>query len=217
MDFFPSQLAKLQKHLAFVQVDPINWKGYVQGFSRSVTLFETYLLRQYPLYNKTELPAVLAPHFKDDEFQKSQAYGKDKVKFSIFSGLFGQLLGSAMIHYGFYAWAWGTAGHFLARYGYGPQYEVSFVITKRCLSATGLRYTNIDDPINRFRSNTLLRVLHPHPPFILLRNPRPRRKAWIQQNHTITVPSGYLQKLGPRINSRCTIFGCFPIRVQVGG
>ena len=52
---------------------------------------------------KTEPPAVLAPHFKDDEFQKSQAYGKDKAKFSIFSGLFGQFLGSAMIHYGFYA------------------------------------------------------------------------------------------------------------------
>ena len=143
MDFLHSQLAKLQNHLAFVQVDPINWKSCVQGFSWSVTLFEIYLLlRQYPLYNKTGPPAVLAPYFKDDEFQKSQAYGRDKAKFSIFSGLFGQLLGSAMIHYGFYAWAWSTAGHFLARYGYGPQYEVSFVIIKRCPSATDLRYTN---------------------------------------------------------------------------
>ena len=62
MDFLHSQLAKLQKHLAFVQLDPINWKGYVQGFYWSVTLFETYLIRQYPLYNKTE---PLAPHFKD--------------------------------------------------------------------------------------------------------------------------------------------------------
>ena len=33
MDFLRFQLAKLQKHLAFVQVDPINWKGDVQGFS----------------------------------------------------------------------------------------------------------------------------------------------------------------------------------------
>ena len=32
MDFLHSQLVKLQKHLAFVQVDPINWKGCVQGF-----------------------------------------------------------------------------------------------------------------------------------------------------------------------------------------
>ena len=116
MDFPHSQLAKLQKHLAFVQVEPVNWKGYVQGFSWGVTLFETY---QYPLYNKTEPPAVLASHFNNDESQNSQVYGKDKAKFSIFSGLFGQF-GSAMIHYGFYAWAWGTAGHFLARYGYDP-------------------------------------------------------------------------------------------------
>ena len=140
MDFLRFRLAKLQKHLAFVQVDPR--KGNVQGFSWGVTLFETYLLRQYPLYNKTEPPAVLAPHLNDDEFQKSKAYGKDKAKFSIFSGLFGQSLGSAMIHYGFYSWAWGTAGHFLARYGYGPQYEVSFFIIKRHLSTTNLRYTN---------------------------------------------------------------------------
>ena len=75
----------------------------------------------------------------------------------------------------------------------------------------------IDNPINRFRGNTLLRVLHPHPPFIPLRNLRPRRKARIQQNHPITVPCGYSQKLGARIYSRCTIFGRFSIRVQVGG
>ena len=127
MDFLHSQLVK---HLAFVQVDPINWKGCVQGFSWGVTLFETYLLRQYPLYNKTEPPAVLAPYFKDDEFQKSQAYGKDKAKFSIFSGLFKQLLDSAMIHCGFYVWAWGAAGQFLARFSCGPQYEVSLTTTK---------------------------------------------------------------------------------------
>ena len=75
---------------------------------------------------------------------------------------------------------------------------------------------HIDNPINRFRSNTLLRVLHPHLPFIPLRNLRPRREARIQQNYPITVPSRYSQKPGPRIYSRCTIFECFPIRVQMG-
>ena len=61
---------------------------YMKGPPKKKGKFETYLLlRQYPLYNKTESPAVLAPHFNDDEFQKSQAYGKDKAKFSIFSGL----------------------------------------------------------------------------------------------------------------------------------
>ena len=98
--------------------------------SWGVTLFEIYLLRQYPLYNKTEPPAVLASHFNDDEFQKFQAYEKYKAKFSIFSGLFGQFLGSAIINYGFYAWAPDAAGQFLTRFGYGPQYEVSLATTK---------------------------------------------------------------------------------------
>ena len=74
----------------------------------------------------------------------------------------------------------------------------------------------IDNSINRVRGYPLLRVFHPHPPPIPLPNLRPRRKARIQQNHPITLPSRYSQKLGARIYSRCTIFWRFPIRVQVG-
>ena len=44
MDFLHSQLATLQRHLAFVAIEPIDWKFYVQTFSWGVTLFETYLL-----------------------------------------------------------------------------------------------------------------------------------------------------------------------------
>jgi STE24 endopeptidase len=129
MDFLHTQLDAVQKHLAFVATDSINWKGYVQAFSWSVALFETYLLfRQYPLYSKTEPPAVLAAHFgpETDTFEKSQKYGKDKAKFSIFSGLYKQCIDSAMVQYGFYAWAWAIAGKILVRFGYGPEYEVSY-------------------------------------------------------------------------------------------
>ncbi|KZP23906.1 hypothetical protein FIBSPDRAFT_785159 [Athelia psychrophila] len=127
MEFLHTQLSTLQKHLAFVTTDSINWKGYVQGFSWTVTLFETYLLiRQYPLYSKTEPPAVLAAHFPagSDTFQKSQKYGKDKATYSIFSGLYRQCIDSAMIHFGFYAWSWATAGTLLGKFGYGPEYEI---------------------------------------------------------------------------------------------
>jgi STE24 endopeptidase len=125
MDFLHTQLATLQKHLAFVTTDAINWKGYVQGFSWAVTLFETYLiLRQYPLYSKTEPPAVLKGHFSSEVFEKSQKYGKDKAKFSIFAGLFKQCLDSVMIQFGCYAWAWDISGKVLARFGYGGQYEI---------------------------------------------------------------------------------------------
>lgn len=82
-------------------------------------------LRQYPLYSKTAPPPALANHFTPDVFAKSQAYGKDKARFSLVAGLYKQTLDSAMLHYGLYAWAWQVGGHILARFGYGPEYEVS--------------------------------------------------------------------------------------------
>jgi STE24 endopeptidase len=126
MDFLHRQLGVLQHQLAFVSVEPINWKLYVQTFSWGVTLFESYLLlRQYPLYSRPEPPAVLANHFKGDVFDKSQKYGKDKAKFALLNGLYKQILDSAMLQFGVYAWSWDVAGRCLARFGYGSEYEVS--------------------------------------------------------------------------------------------
>jgi hypothetical protein len=47
MDFLHAQLYSLQRQLAFVSIDPINWKLYVQAFSWTVALFESYLLCVY--------------------------------------------------------------------------------------------------------------------------------------------------------------------------
>ncbi|KIM44315.1 hypothetical protein M413DRAFT_17987 [Hebeloma cylindrosporum] len=125
MDLLHTQLNNIQRHLAFVAVDPINWKLYVQSFSWAVTIFESYLLiRQYPLYSKTEPPAVLAQHFDPGVFEKSQNYGKDKAKFALFSGIFKQLLDSLMLQFGFYAWSWSVAGTLLAKVGYGAEYQI---------------------------------------------------------------------------------------------
>jgi hypothetical protein len=141
MDFLHSQLARVQQQLAFVSVDPIDWKFYVQVFSWAVTLFESYLLcvwqrvhivailtrprlRQYPLYSKTSPPAALASHISASDFEKSQKYGKDKAKFALFSGLYRQCLDSTMLHFGFYAWSWDVAGRVMARFGYGVEYQV---------------------------------------------------------------------------------------------
>ncbi|TFK38419.1 metalloendopeptidase [Crucibulum laeve] len=125
MDVLHSQLNNIQRRLAFVATDPIDWKFYVQAFSWSVTLFESYLLlRQYPLYSKKAPPPALASHFTPSAFEKSQKYGKDKAKFALFSGLYKQCLDSLMLHYGFYAWSWSTAGQLLGRFGYGTEYEI---------------------------------------------------------------------------------------------
>ncbi|KAG6876822.1 hypothetical protein C0993_000170, partial [Termitomyces sp. T159_Od127] len=125
MDLLHTQLDHIQRHLAFVAVDHIDWKLAVQGFSWTVTLFETYLLlRQYPLYSKTEPPAALASHFDADVFKKSQNYGRDKAQFALISGLLKQSLDSVLLHFGFYAWSWGVAGRLTGLAGLGPEYEI---------------------------------------------------------------------------------------------
>lgn len=146
MDFLFSQQAAIQRSLAFVSTDPIDWKFYVQICSWSVCLFESYLLyvlsytlmcvvtrstlmgssrlRQYPLYSKKTPPPVLAQYFPDDLFEKSQLYGKDKAKFSLLSGLYRQTIDSLMLHFGIYAWAWSVGGSIIAKLGYGQEYQV---------------------------------------------------------------------------------------------
>jgi STE24 endopeptidase len=48
MDVLHTLLSNIQHKLAFVAVEPINWKLYVQAFSWSVGLFESYLLYVFP-------------------------------------------------------------------------------------------------------------------------------------------------------------------------
>ena len=44
MDLLHTQLDIVQRRLAFVATDPIDWKFYVQVFSWGVCFFESYLL-----------------------------------------------------------------------------------------------------------------------------------------------------------------------------
>lgn len=127
MEFLHAQLATLQRHLAFVAVDPIDWKFYVQLSSWGICLFESYLLlRQYPLYSKLSPPALLANHFKPGVFEKSQEYGKDKAKFSLIAGLYRQILDTVQIQSAlYYPWAWSFAGQAIQKFGYGPEYQIS--------------------------------------------------------------------------------------------
>ncbi|GJE99954.1 peptidase family M48-domain-containing protein [Phanerochaete sordida] len=126
MDFLHRQVSLVEKQLAFVATDPIDWKFYVQVFSWGVCLFESYLLlRQYPLYSKKEPPKALAEHFTPEVFAKSQAYGKDKAQYALLSGLYKQAVESALLHYGVYAWAWEVAGQLIGKFGYTEEYEIT--------------------------------------------------------------------------------------------
>jgi len=191
MDLLHTQLNKIQQQLAFVAVDPINWKGYVQAFSWLVTLFESYLLcvlalgfrsqlfylskkidriRQYPLYSKKEPPASLAEHFDDGVFDKSQKYGKDKAKFALFSGLYKQIVDSVALHYGLYAWAWAAGGKLLSRFGFGSEHEVRTVFGLHLYNA---EFLGADSPINSFRLHTFLCFIPPNASFGSVQDLRP--------------------------------------------
>jgi len=133
--------------------------------------------RQFPLYSKTEPPAVLKGHFKDDIFQKSQEYGKDKARFSLCSGLFKQALDSALLHYGVYAWSWGIAGSICSTLGYGPEHEVGLTIRSYRMFVTNLSLALTDHSVAFLRCYAILRFLYPKRPPLRLPNLRSRRKA----------------------------------------
>lgn len=67
---------------------------------------------------------MLAEHFSEEDFHKSQVYGKDKAKFALVSGLYKQAVDSLMLHYGLFAWAWDCGGQIVTKLGYSSEYEV---------------------------------------------------------------------------------------------
>lgn len=121
--------AGIENQLGFISTESINWQGYVLAFSWSVWAFETYLIyRQYPNYSRPFPPAALKSHFTEEVFRKSQRYGRDKARFGAVSKLYSQVLDSGMITLGAFPWAWRTAGSILAKFGYGPEYEITHSI-----------------------------------------------------------------------------------------
>jgi STE24 endopeptidase len=110
-------------------------------------------LRQYPLYSKTEPPAALKKDFEPGQFEKSQAYGKDKAKFAFVSGLWKQCTESALLHYGFYPWAWEFGSKVAAKFGYGEDYQVR-VETFCASNVLNLMFS--DSPIHHLRVHLVL-------------------------------------------------------------
>lgn len=144
----------------------------------SPTLHRT---RQYPLYSKTEPPKALQGHFEKGEFEKSQAYGKDKAKFAFVSGLYKQTLDSLMLQFGFYAWSWKASGCLLAKLGYGAEYQVlSASKFSTSISLTGY----IDHAVDWLCVHLVLCVLSSDATIASLWNVCFGRKTRIQQNDT---------------------------------
>jgi len=115
ISFFENLVRNLRTQFAWVAVEPLPWKTWVQGFIWCQWGFETFLLlRQYGNYSKQEVPPALKKHLEKETFEKSQAYGRDKARFSFLSSLYHQIITSISIHYDVYAWAWATAANIQA-------------------------------------------------------------------------------------------------------
>lgn len=63
MEFIHHQVALVEKQLAFVTTDPVDWKTYVQAFSWGVCLFESYLL--YAVLIFEHMSFILMDMFSD--------------------------------------------------------------------------------------------------------------------------------------------------------
>ncbi|PKI83545.1 hypothetical protein MVES_002387 [Malassezia vespertilionis] len=104
----------------------IDARGISLRFPRFILyLFELFIsLRQYQLYAKPTPPKALVPYVSMETFQKSQAYGRDKARFSIISDACSHLFNLFMVSCDIYAWAWVWSGALLALFG-APQNELT--------------------------------------------------------------------------------------------
>ncbi|KAF9425358.1 hypothetical protein BGZ94_007594 [Podila epigama] len=107
--------------------EPFPYKKFVLGFSLLVFSWEEYLrFRHYRNLCSTERPKALQEHVSDEEFQKAQAYGRDKARFGFVATVVEQVQGVLMLAYDFLPWLWRVSGDAMfAVTGFGSEYEIT--------------------------------------------------------------------------------------------
>ncbi|KAK4467148.1 peptidase family M48-domain-containing protein [Cladorrhinum samala] len=107
----------LQRLARFLDRPLFPWKKLIIGFSVSQFVFEALLgIRQYRVLQKTKPPAVLQHEVSQEVFDKSQAYGRAKAKFTLVNNLYGQLQNFAFYHFDVLPKLWSWSGDFLLRF-----------------------------------------------------------------------------------------------------
>lgn len=88
-------------------------------------LHECSRFRHYRNLCSKERPKALREHVTDEEFQKAQAYGRDKAAFGFVETLVDHIQSALMLIYDFLPWLWGVSGQVMsATTGFGSEYEV---------------------------------------------------------------------------------------------
>ncbi|KAH8773338.1 putative CAAX prenyl protease 1 [Hyaloscypha sp. PMI_1271] len=107
----------LQRLAHFLDRPLFPWKKLIIGFSLGQYVFEGLLsLRQYQILRQTRPPKVLENEVSQEVFDKSQSYGRAKAKYSLFSGLYGQIQNTAFIYYDVLPKLWALTGSWLHRF-----------------------------------------------------------------------------------------------------
>lgn len=81
--------------------------------------------RQVPKFNIPFPPPELKDHLKKDTFKKAQAYGRDKLNYSIAHTIYSFALGLSFVYFGVFASTWDSVAQFMARVGIAPSRTVS--------------------------------------------------------------------------------------------
>ena len=97
--------------------DLIPWKTLIITFSVAEYALESYLTyRQYQVLKTKHIPAQLKNEIDQKTHDKSQAYGRAKAKFGVFSATFNQIKNIALITYNFYPAWWAVSGVLISKY-----------------------------------------------------------------------------------------------------
>ncbi|KAK2878801.1 hypothetical protein Q8A67_019592 [Cirrhinus molitorella] len=136
----------LQEILALPVEDKIFYAVLV--FSWTVYVWEAYLAyRQRKIYKTTmHVPTELGKIMDSETFEKSRLYQLDKSNFGFWSGLYSEAEGTLILLLGGIPFLWKMSGILTARFGFGPEYEISqslvFLMLATLFSAfTGLPWS----------------------------------------------------------------------------
>jgi STE24 endopeptidase len=95
----------------------IPWKPLIITFSLGTFAFESYLtFRQYQVLQKTTVPKQLKHEVDQKTFDKSQAYGRAKAKYSLVSSLWNQVKSLPLLQYNFLAFWWGITASLITQF-----------------------------------------------------------------------------------------------------
>ncbi|XP_073682921.1 CAAX prenyl protease 1 homolog [Garra rufa] len=136
----------LQEILSLPVEDKIFYAVLV--FSWTVYIWEAYLAyRQRKIYRTTmHVPTELGKIMDSETFEKSRLYQLDKSNFGFWSGLYSEAEGTLILLLGGIPFLWKASGILTARFGFGPEYEISqslvFLMLATLFSAfTGLPWS----------------------------------------------------------------------------